>query len=115
MHILLLTWVALLKLFRSISETPIMDVLTIGINIYTLKKLLHSKLTTKMYIYTSGTRDWDLWISDKNNGPWTQIANGSFPDPGLTQWNVPLTVVTPTGYDIPAGQVSDTPLVIYVY
>ena len=68
-----------------------------------------------MYICTSGTKDWRMMISDKNNGPWTIIANGSFPDPRLTQWNVPLTVVTLTGYDIPAGQVSNTSSVNPVY
>ena len=60
-----------------------------------------------MYLY-SGTKDWYLRIGDTATGPWTVIANGSLPDPRLTKWNVPITVITPSGYDIPAGQVSNT-------
>ena len=45
-------------------------------------------------------------IGDDVNGPWTEIANGSFPDPRLTQYNVPLTDITLSGY-IPDGQVSN--------
>ena len=52
-----------------------------------------------------GTKDWQLDIGDSANGPFHEIANGSFPDPSLTMFNVPLTVVTPSGYNIPTGQV----------
>ena len=45
-------------------------------------------------------------IGGTANGPWQEIANGSFPDPRLTPFNVPLTVTTPSGYNIQAGQVS---------
>ena len=53
-----------------------------------------------------------MWIGDSVTGPWTEFANGSFPDPRLAKWNVPLTVITPTGYDIPIGQVSNTSFVL---
>ena len=52
-----------------------------------------------------GTKDWQVDVGDSVNGPFKEIANGSLPDPTLTMFSVPLTVVTPSGYDIPAGQV----------
>ena len=45
-------------------------------------------------------------IGDNNNGPWVEIANGSFPDSRLTPHNVPLTNITVCGY-IPDGKVGN--------
>ena len=45
-------------------------------------------------------------IGDYVSGPWIEIANGSFPDPRQTRYNVPLTNITLSGY-IPDGQVSN--------
>ena len=66
------------------------------------------------YYYVSGTKDWRVMIGNTMNGPWTEIANGSFPDPRLTQYNVPLTIITPSGCGLPAGQVSNISFVITV-
>ena len=56
-------------------------------------------------MFVSGTKDWKVMIGDTATGPWNEIANGTFPDPRLTLMNVPLTVISLSGYYIPTGRV----------
>ena len=59
-----------------------------------------------MHLKTSGTKDWRVMIGNSVSGPWIEITNGSFPDPRLTPYNVPLTNITLSGNE-PYGQVSN--------